>query len=285
LIGEAVRAGYGNIDIDSSTLVDLSYPTLKEQQRLNYVHTAELTQAVREAEYPGLTVSVGGEIGEVGKTNSTVEDLVAFVEGYQEELANRSKKLGRDLVGMSKISVQTGTSHGGIVLPDGSIKQVSVDFDTLRNLSAAAKERYGIGGAVQHGASTLPEDAFNHFAESNAIEVHLATAFQNMIYDSKHFPSTLRNEIYAYLDKEAADERKPDQTDEQFTYSTRKKAFGPFKQQFWSLPVETRSAIMDEIRPRFERIFQELNVAGQGALIDKYITRVDVEIEAPSVLR
>lgn len=285
LIGEAVRAGYGNIDIDSSTLVDLSYPSIREQQSLNYIHTAELTQAVREAEYPGLTVSVGGEIGEVGKNNSTVEELEAFVDGYLEELTRRSNDVGFNLIGMSKISVQTGTSHGGVVLPDGTIKQVSVDFATLRDLSAVTKEKYGIGGAVQHGASTLPEEAFNQFADANAVEVHLATAFQNMIYDSQHFPDALRQEIYAHLAVAHADERKPDQTDSQFTYTTRKQGFGPFKKQFWNLPDDTKSAILGELRPRFELIFNELNVAGNGQLVDKYITRVDIPVEAPESLR
>jgi fructose/tagatose bisphosphate aldolase len=284
LIGEAVRAGYGNIDIDSSTLVDLSFDTLTEQQKLNYVHTAELTQAVREAEYPGLTVSVGGEIGEVGKANSTVDELVAFVEGYNEELARRAGLAGRDFAGMSKVSVQTGTSHGGVVLPDGSIKEVSVDFATLHDLSIVAKERFGIGGAVQHGASTLPEEAFSKFAEANAVEVHLATAFQNMIYDSDHFPADLRHDIYAYLDSELASDRKDDQTDEQFHYTTRKQGFGPFKEQFWSLPSETREAILAELRPRFELIFRELNVAGNGHLVERYVPRVDIALNAPASL-
>lgn len=285
LIGEAVRAGYGNIDIDSSTLVDLSFPTIREQQRLNYVHSAELTEAVRLAEYPGLTVSVGGEIGEVGKNNSTVEELEAFVDGYLEELAQRSERVGRKLVGMSKISVQTGTSHGGVMLEDGTIKEVSVDFATLRDLSLAAKEKYGIGGAVQHGASTLPEEAFNKFADSNAVEVHLATAFQNMIYDSDYFPNDLREDIYAHLTTSHADERKSGQTDGQFIYTTRKQGFGPFKQQFWGLPDDAKAGILGELRPRFELIFNELNVAGNGHLVDKYITRVDVSTEAPKSLR
>lgn len=285
LIEEAVRAGYGNIDIDSSTLVDLSFPTIREQQRLNYVHSAELTEAVRLAEYPGLAVSVGGEIGEVGKNNSTVEELEAFVDGYIEELAQRSERIGRDLVGMSKISVQTGTSHGGVMLEDGSIKEVSVDFATLRDLSSAAKERYGIGGAVQHGASTLPEEAFNKFADANAVEVHLATAFQNMIFDSNHFPDDLRQEIYAHLTTTHADERKDGQTDGQFIYTTRKQGFGPFKKQFWGLPDDAKAGILGELRPRFELIFHELNVAGNGHLVDTHIKRVDISVPAPTSLR
>jgi fructose/tagatose bisphosphate aldolase len=284
LAKEAIGAGYGNIDIDASTLVDLSFPTLKEQQKANYVNTAHLTKVIRDAELEGITVSIGGEIGEVGKSNSTVEDLDAFMEGYLEELDRLGADAGRTYKGISKISVQTGTSHGGIVLPDGSIKDVSVDFETLGKLSEAAKAKYGLGGAVQHGASTLPESAFGHFSQVNAVEVHLATAFQNAIYDNPSFPEGLLNEIYAYLAENFGDARKPDQTDAQFNYTNRKNALGPFKDSLWSLPAEIKGAILGELGPRFVLIMRELNVAGNGHLVDKYITRVDVAVPAPDDL-
>jgi fructose/tagatose bisphosphate aldolase len=275
---EAIKAGYGNIDIDSSTLVDLDRPTLLEQQEPNYVHTAELTAAIRENEYPGMTISIGGEIGEVGKFNSTVDDLDAFMQGYQQELA----KYG-DLVGLSKISVQTGTEHGGTVLPDGSIAEVAVDFETLGKLSEAAK-KYGMGGSVQHGASTLPEEAFGKFAQADAVEVHLATAYQNAYYDSAHFPQELREEIYAHLAEHNANERKDGQSDAQFYYTTRKKGFGPFKRQLWSLPQETKDAIYAELQPRFELVMRELGVAGRSDLVDTYVKRVDIPVQAPDAL-
>lgn len=284
LAREAIAAGYGNIDIDSSTLVDLSFPTLKEQQKQNYVNTAYLTKIIREAEPEGLTISIGGEIGEVGKANSTAEDLEAFMTGYLEELERLENESGHKLTGISKISVQTGTSHGGIVLPDGSIKEVSVDFETLGRLSKEAKEKYGMGGAVQHGASTLPETAFSHFAKADAVEVHLATAFQNAILDHERFPQELTKEIHGYLDEHYADSRKADQNDTQFYYTTRKNALGPFKRQMWMLPDDVKAGILNDLQPRFELIFRELNVAGQGALVDKYITRVDVSVPAPERL-
>src|SRR6478672_8611457 len=105
----AVDAGYRNIDIDSSTLVDLAKPTADEQQRENYRRAAELTALIRSLETDGVTVSVGGEIGEVGTQNSTVEELRAYLDGYRRELDARSPAAK----GISKISVQTGTSHGG----------------------------------------------------------------------------------------------------------------------------------------------------------------------------
>ena len=278
---EAIQAGYGNIDIDTSTLVDVSRPDLAEQQRANYVQTAALTAAIRAAEPDGITISIGGEIGEVGTTNSTVEDLDAFMEGYQAELNRLSQEAGRDLAGISKISVQTGTSHGGIVLPDGSIKEVAVDFETLGALSRVARERYGLGGAVQHGASTLPESAFDRFASVNAVEVHLATAFQNAIFDSPYFPQELTDEIHAYLDANHADERSDGQTDAQFYYTARKRAIGPFKRQLWMLDDERKLGILEHLQSRFAMIMQQLGVAGLSEIVDRHVPRVAFPIVIP----
>src|SRR5580765_4842831 len=153
LIEEELHAGFYNIDVDTSTLVDLSQPTLDAQQRVNYERAAELTKFIRDREPEGVTVSVGAEIGEVGGKNSDVHELKAFMDGYVRSL----QRLG-PYTGISKISVQTGTSHGGVVLPDGSIAKVQLDLEALRALSADARSKYGLGGAVQHGASTLPPD-------------------------------------------------------------------------------------------------------------------------------
>jgi len=267
LIDEALDAGFYNIDIDSSTIVDLSRETVAEQQELNYQRCAELTAYIRKQQPEGVMVSVGGEIGEVGGKNSTVEDLEAFMNGYTQAIA----AMDGNVVGISKISVQTGTSHGGVVLPDGSIADVSVDFDTLGELSKEAREKYHIGGAVQHGASTLPEVAFNRFSEANACEVHLATGFQNIIYDSVSFPSDLRDDIYAWLAENRASERKPNMTDAQFYYTTRKRGFGPFKQQIWDLPSSTRDAISKELEEKFDLIFKRLNVVDTADQIDRFV--------------
>ncbi len=165
-------------------MVDISKTDLEEQQAKNSEITSEMTRFIRSIEPKGVTISVGGEIGEIGKGNSTVADLRAFMNAYR-------RHLGTDIEGISKISVQTGTTHGGVVLPDGSVAQVSIDFNTLKELSRVAREEYGLGGAVQHGASTLPDEAFDMFPQVDTVEVHLATGFQNIIYDSPHFPPDL----------------------------------------------------------------------------------------------
>lgn len=261
LIQESVKAGFFNIDIDTSTLVDLSKESIPEQQETNFKLSAELAAFVRDVEPQNITISLGGEIGEVGGQNSTEPELRGYMDGFNAELA----ALKGESAGLSKISIQTGTSHGGVVLPDGSIADVSVDFKTLAELSGVAKE-YGMGGAVQHGASTLPDEAFTKFAEANALEVHLATGFQNILYEL--LPDEVRLEMYTYLDKNHNDERKEGQSDEQFYYKTRKRAIGPFKQQLWDLPVEALSTIEAAWESQFRLLFERLNVVNTRTMVE-----------------
>ena len=115
------------------------------------------------------------------------------------------------------------------MLPDGSIARMKLDFSTLKTLSELASKEYGLAGAVQHGASTLPPEAFHKFVECGTAEVHLATAFQNMIYESGHFPDHLKKRIYEWLKVNVANETKQGETEEQFIYKTRKRASGPLK--------------------------------------------------------
>ncbi len=181
------------------------------------------------------------------------------------------RAIGEGMKGISKVSIQTGTSHGGVPLPDGTIATVKIDFDTIRAISKISRDEYGIGGAVQHGASTLPEEVFDKFPKSDAVEIHLATGFQNMLYDHPAFPKDLKQEITEWCRVNAADERKERETEEQFIYKTRKKAIGPFKQRMWDLPEETRKPIMDDLQRKFEFLMEKLGVFGTREVVNRYV--------------
>lgn len=278
LITEAIEAEFYNIDIDSSTLVDLERPTIKEQQRPNFEKTAELAEHVRKLQPSGIDVSIGGEIGEIGSKNSSPDELTAYLDGFKETF-----KGGK---GLSKLSVQTGTSHGGVVLPDGTLAKVKIDFDTLRVLSDMARRNYGLSGAVQHGASTLPEDAFHMFPETGTSEVHLATGFQNIIYDSAYLPAGFRDEVYTYIKTEFAKEHKEGQTEEQFIYSTRKKGFGAIKKKWWDLSEDIRRPIMAELEQKFGLLFDKLRVVNSTEMVNKTVKPLIIHKEVPeSILK
>ena len=275
---EALGAGYGNIDIDSSTLVDLSRTAVDAQQHTNYTRAAELTALIREHEPEGQTTSVGGEIGEVGKENSTEAELRAYLDGYRSALTGLA---GADAIGISKVSVQTGTSHGGIPLPDGSVAPVKLDFGTLERLGIVARQ-YGLAGAVQHGASTLPDELFHRFPTVETAEIHLATGFQNLLFEHPAFPADLMAEIHAWCDSTCADERTPDQDEAQFLYKTRKKALGPFKRRLWELPG--REAILATQEAKVGFLMEQLKVPGTAELISRYIRPVAASRPAPATV-
>lgn len=265
---EAVSAGFYNVDIDTSTLVDLSKPTHDEQQRVNYEQAATLALFVRGLQPEGIDISLGGEIGEVGTENSTVEELRAYMDGFNRTIAERAP----GVAGLSKISVQSGTTHGGVVLADGTIADVQIDLDTLETLSKIARDEYQLAGAVQHGASTLPDTAFNNFPRTETAEIHLATNFQTMLYD--RIPPELRDEIYGWLRTNAIDERKAADSDEQFFYKTRKKALGPFKKRFWDLDESVKQNIAAAYDEKFTFLFTQLGVAGTARAVAEHVSMI-----------
>lgn len=274
----AVDAGYRNIDIDASTLVDLAKDTVAEQQRVNVERSAEAAALIRSIEPSGVEISIGGEIGEVGTNNSTVEELAAYLDGFNVEL----QRLHHGARGLSKVSVQTGTSHGGVPLPGGGVAEVALDFGVLEQLGKLARE-HGLAGAVQHGASTLPEDLFHRFPEVGTAEVHLATGFQNTLYDHPFFPAELRGEISAWLHANAAEQAKPGDSEEQFIYRTRKMALGPFKRQLWE--ISGKREILETQRARFDSLFTQLGVARTRDMVNRWVPELpDPLPAAPSEL-
>lgn len=294
LIREAIEAGFYQIDLDMSTLVDWSAEDYDAQQKTNYKETALLTVYIRDLEKElgldkiGIVVNLGGEIGEIGKgikgRNSIVEDLDAFMNGYLKELAILEKENNCQLKGITKIAVQSGTKHGGMRDERGSlIKEIKVSFNTLAELGKICREKYELAGVVQHGASTLDPDCFVLFAgkptpegfkisedllnEKNAeilsqnpvAEVHLATAYQDTIFDHPKFPKKLSDDIKKwvlenYPSKEGEDKEK--------TYmSNRKNAWGHFKLETWELPSRIQDAIRKALVKQFSQdVFKNLGV-------------------------
>ncbi|MEO6461680.1 MAG: aldolase, partial [Candidatus Eisenbacteria bacterium] len=221
------------------------------------------------------------EIGEVGHKNSTVEEFEAYMDGYLRELDRH----GSDLTPMSKVSVQTGTSHGGNPTADGKVADVTLDFEVLRAIGQVARTKYGLAGAVQHGASTLPDELFDRFPAVECAEIHLATGFQNMLFDGGYMPADLRQEMLGWLDDNCADERKADMSAEQFHYKTRKKSYGPFKKKLFDLPADVRQKFSGALEEKFHFLFEKLGLRNTKAVVDEYVHPVLIHRPIPEGLR
>ncbi|MEN9389194.1 MAG: hypothetical protein RLY61_278 [Candidatus Parcubacteria bacterium] len=231
LIDKALQNGFYNIDIDASTLVNLSAPTLEEQQRENIKYTLELAKYIRENQPDGIEVSIGGEIGHIGGKNSTLKELDTFLTGFYAQW-------DKGIPGLSKVSIQSGTSHGGTVLATGKVHPAEVDFGLLENAGDFVRSKFKVGGVVQHGASTQPHDFFSQLPQHKVLEVHLATGLQNAVFDSQNFPPALKKEMYAWIKLEKKSECKEDWNEDQFMYKLRKKCWGTFKKELWDASLD-----------------------------------------------
>lgn len=277
---EQVAAGFYSIDIDASTVVDLSLPTVRDQQRLNAELTAHFTRFVRSIEPEGVTISLGAEIGEVGHENTTPEELREFMAVYREALAAG----GGTIAPVSKISINSGTHHGGKMLPDGTLAPVNVDYELVRTISDLCRSEYGMGGAVQHGASTLSGEQLARFPGTGAIEIHLALGFNNLIFDHPRLPQAVKDEIRDYTFANHASERRPDENDVQFLYNTRKKAWKVMKKRFWELPQDIQADIMASLEEMFRNMFTWMNVGGTRQLVREHARPVKVHAAKPEVI-
>jgi fructose/tagatose bisphosphate aldolase len=217
-----------------------------------------------------VTISIGGEIGEVGGHVSTVDELHAYMNQFNEMFA----ALTLNQPGLSKVSIHTGTAHGGIVLPDGSMAKINIDFDALKNLGQIARDEYGMGGAVQHGASTLPAELFNHFVKHGAIEVHLATAFMTTFY--RNIPVEMKDEMFAWLDEHHAAERTPEMTDEQFHHNTQMHALAPFKAAAWNLPTDAKDQLLAAWEAQFDMLLEQLGCANTRQVVDQVVHPIKI---------
>jgi hypothetical protein len=115
--------------------------------------------------------------------------------------------------------------------------------------------------------------------------VHLATEFQNILFDGGAFPDDLKQQMYAYSREHLSDERGPNDTDEQFIYKTRKKLWGPFKQQVWDLPSSTRQALRGQLEEKFNFLFEQLGAIDTAGLIARNINASRISKPQPEAFK
>ena len=120
---------------------------------------------------------------------------------------------------------------------------------------------------------------FTTFRARETAEIHLATNFQNMLFDG--VPAELREEIYGWLRENAKDERKAGDSDEQFFYKTRKKALGPFKNVLWKLPAAVCTNLAAMYDAKFEFLFTQLGIAGTKPIVARTVKPLTIHRPRP----
>ena len=138
---------------------------------------------------------------------------------------------------------------------------------------------------MQHGASTLPNEAFGEFPKVGTLEVHLATGFQNLALDGGHFPPDLKDEVRRWCIENLAAERSEKDSEEQFVYKARKKMWGPFKQQVWNLPTDAAQGIGQDLQNQFEFLMDQLGATNTKDLVAKAVNPVQIDKPMPESLK
>lgn len=263
LCSHLVGAGYYQLDIDASHIPALEGVPLEVFHRCNAQASAELTRYFRSLQPAASPVTIGAEVGEIGQRNTTLEDIEIFMDEYLSDL-------GVEVDAFDKLSVQTGTRHGGIVLADGSCGNMVLDLSLVSDLSKLVRQKYGIAGLVQHGASTLSLENLKCLPEHGVIEVHLATGIQNIVFDHPAFPEDLRTEMIARLatvsqnpEGDASLTQDDELTAAQRFYHARWEAWGLYKAELWQIPSESTAAIGETLETWVEALLHALQVVGQ----------------------
>lgn len=268
---EALSAGLMQIDIDAAGLADMAADDPYERQKGNARATARMIVALRSKAGGdvrgdvGGDIVFGGEVGEIGGENTDPADLRAFLDQVTAAMPD-------GVPGLGKVSVQTGTRHGGIVTAAGGTAEMPLDVSLVTQLSGIARDEYGLPGVVQHGASTLTTQQLAQLPEAGVIEVHLATGIQNLILDHPALPAELLERMkrelvgpVSHAESGVYDEAK---TPEQKFYQNRWRAWGQYKHELWSMPDPVKQEIGDTLEAWFRELFTALQVAGKRAALD-----------------
>ncbi len=267
---QSVAAGMLQVDFDASSIISSGMRTGHEGSFWEQVACAQATAAAA-ATHRGFSgdgdLVYGAEVGEIGGVNTTVDDLREFMAAYRSAPGNPPP--------LAKISVNTGTTHGGLVDADGRPGPMPLDIALLADLAAVARREFGLPGVVQHAASTLSLAQLAQLPAAGVCEVHLATGIQNLVFDHPQFDADLRARMRAELldpqgEAEGRDyEYTRDQTPAQRFYSGRWTSWGQFKRELWELPEESRSAIRASLVAWCVPVFAALQIAGRAPLLAK----------------
>ena len=272
----AIEAGYRNIDIDS---LDARRPLEADRRRA----------AARE-----LPPRRGAD-----RPDPDARDRRRDGQRRRRDRRGRQAELERGGAARVPRRLPRASSSRARRAPRAS-RKVSVQTGTSPRRRAAAGRRRGRGQARLRGAARArrrrprrtgwpaPSSTARRrcrtscsidFPAVETAEIHLATGFQNALYEHPAFPAELHREIEAWCCANTADERKPDQTDEQFLYTTRKKAIGPFKRQLWDLP--TKDEILAAQRRKIALPLHGARGERLARMVDRYIEPVESHDRCP----
>ncbi len=275
LIDEAIDAGFYNIGIDTSTLIDNTIPNVNEQQFLNFALSATLTRFIREKQPEGITVSLGINIARLKEIETLLNDFRAFMNGYNETI--KKVELGITVKKMNTIVIQAPLS----IEANKTQAEINMDLDILEKLANLAQNDFDLAGIALNCPADVSDQLLSSLLEKDLAELKFNNIIQDIIYNHTQLPDDLKERFDEYLISTFIHEKEENETMSQFLYKVRKKGFRDFKQEFYDLEDNIKTNISKEIEDKISDLFQKLNLVDSKPLIEKWIKPVAISKPIP----
>ena len=264
LIKEEIAAGFYNIDIDTSTLVDLDEADARRaagSQRHRSRPTSRPSSAKHEPQ--GVTVSVGGEIGEVGGKNSDVHELHAYMDGFNRKLKERGARPGRPQQDQRPDRhrarrLRQRRRHGA----DRRRRSISRRSRSCRAWRARSTAWPAPSSTARRRCRRRRSTRSRASAPARSTSPPTSRTWSTSTRSSRPISRPRCTPGFA---RTRTEERKPKDTEEQFIYKARKKALGPFKRRMWGIDDAARPAIGQSLEERFTFLMRQLKIDGTAA--------------------
>ena len=237
-------------------------PTLDEQQRLNYEVGVDILTTVRELQ-PQKRDDFGWRRDRRGRHGEQHRRRAARVHGrVRRRAAARRRGLVEDQRAIGDVARRGGAGgrldrrrearprHARAPL-EGGARRVSACRRGAAWGVDAARQRVQQLSKARDGGDPPGDELPEHAVRSPA-------------------GRSPRDDLQ-WLAANAKDERKPNDSDEQFYYKTRKKALGPFKRQLWDLPDATKATLAKAYDEKFTFLFKQLAIGGTAPIVAKFV--------------
>ena len=184
----AIAAGYRNIDIDSSTLVDLSQPDVDERaaRELRPRRRADRADPGARARRASRSASAARSARSARRTRPT-PSCGPTSTGYRRELDRAAPGADR---ASARSASRPAPATAACRCPTAASPRSS---STSRSFASSARSPASTAWPAPSSTArrTLPDELFHHFPAVETAEIHLATGFQNALFEHPAFPAEL----------------------------------------------------------------------------------------------
>lgn len=185
----ALAAGFTSFATDTSTLTELEKPDVRDRLS-NVIETgAQILEVIYEgARQLGIEVGYEGEVGDIGKEISTVEEAIAYYKGLVERLSGLADRIGIDLSReplIDVIALNIGTSHGYDFDENDRLipyKPGRINIQRARKVHEAFKSMGLDIGIALHGFSGTPIEFAKDFVNTGIAKVNVNTDWQAIVW-------------------------------------------------------------------------------------------------------